>query len=356
MSDAVAVKPKRKWTRIERGIYRRGNVYYILYFVNSIRKCESTHCSNINYARDILGKRKIQLREQGEFNIRKSKKVIRLSEIVSDFLEYSKNRKKTYIRDTQLARHLLSFFGDNKYVNEIGLLAIEQYRNKRLLDKVTPATINREVAFLKASYNYAMKNEKVTKNPVSQVKMFRETNKILKILSEDEVKRLINSCPEYFKPIVITALLTGMRKSEILNLTWENIDLQSKTIQLSNTKNGKIRNIPICNELCLILTECKKWSDGKYVFCNSDKKPYSTHIRTMFLRACEKAGITDFRFHDLRHLAASFLVMAGVDILTVMEILGHQSVRMTQRYAHLSAPHKQSAVEQLGNKIKEILK
>ena len=76
----------------------------------------------------------------------------------------------------------------------------------------------------------------------------------------------------------------------------------------------------------------------------------------MFLRACEKAGITDFRFHDLRHLAASFLVMAGVDILTVMEILGHQSVRMTQRDAHLSAPHKQSAVEQLGNKIKEILK
>jgi integrase len=101
-----------------------------------------------------------------------------------------------------------------------------------------------------------------------------------------------------------------------------------------------------------VLQECRNWSDGIHVFCNEDKKPYSKHIRTNFLNALKRANVTDFRFHDLRHTAASYLVMNGVDLTTVMEILGHSTVAMTLRYSHLSPEHKRSAVELLGNDIK----
>lgn len=99
----------------------------------------------------------------------------------------------------------------------------------------------------------------------------------------------------------------GMRKSEILDLIWKDVDMEKWIIYITNTKSGRGREIPVCSLLRDAIGECKKWSDGKHVFCSSKGARYSENTRTMFLRILEKAAIPDFRFHDLRHTAASYL-------------------------------------------------
>lgn len=335
----------------ERGLYKRGNVWYIHYHINGIRKREAIG-QNKQLAREILAKRRVTVKEETNFDIKRDKITI-FDEIVKDFLEYSKNNKESYSRDLQITAHLLGFFG-GKRLNEITPHLIEQYKDARLnCDKRKPATVNRELTCFKTIFSWAIKGKKASVNPVRETKFFKVSNKRIRYLTESEMKRLVDNCPINFKPIIITALTTAMRKSEILNLTWKDIDWVNGIIYLTDTKNGRMREIPICTLLYDTLRECKKWSDGKYVFCSSKGKPYSKNLRTMLLRILERAKISDFRFHDLRHTAASYLVMKGVDLVTVKEILGHQRIEMTLRYAHLSPFHKKSDIEILGMKIAE---
>ena len=150
---------------------------------------------------------------------------------------------------------------------------------------------------------------------------------------------------------MVTALHTGMRKSEILNLKWVDVDFDQKLITIGDTKNGEIRYIPMNETLTEALESVKKYAYSPYVFCNDNGNRYGD-IKKGFSAALKRAGITTFRFHDLRHTFASYLVMSGVDIRTVQELMGHKSIEMTCRYAHLSPDHKQSAVKCLDSYIK----
>ena len=333
----------------ERGLYRRGRIWYINYFVNGVRKREAIGPSK-QLAREVLAKRRVEVKEGLYFNIKRDK-ITRLSEIVNDFLEYSRNNKRSYIRDKEMAGHLQSFLG-NCRLSEITPHLIERYKEYRVHQVGRkPATVNRELGCLKAIFNWAIKNKKATENPVREVKFYQEESPRIRYLSEEEIQRLLASCPKHFRAVVIAALTTGMRKSEILNLTWDDVDLEKGLIYLQHTKSGRSREIPLCGLLSETLKECRQWSDGKYVFCSHKGQRYSKNIRTMFLRILRRAQISDFRFHDLRHTAASYLAMAGVDILTIKEILGHQRIEMTLRYSHLSPNHKRLATEILGQKI-----
>ena len=143
-----------------------------------------------------------------------------------------------------------------------------------------------------------------------------------------------------------------MRKKEILNLKWEDIDFKRKMIYLSDTKTNEKREIPISSLLMKVLLDIKKRKNGIYIFSNNGS-PY-IDIRKSFKRALEKAKIENFRFHDLRHTFASQLVMSGVDLKTVQELLGHKSIEMTMRYSHLSPDHKRTAVERMCKEIDTI--
>ena len=188
-------------------------------------------------------------------------------------------------------------------------------------------------------------------NPVKGVKMFKENNQRLRFLEINEISKLLDNCEEYLKPIVMIALNTGMRKSEILNLKWRDVDINRGIIYLYNTKNGEKREIPINEEVDRALIGVRKNSESEYIFCwkNGEK---IRDIRISFFTALQKSGIKEFRFHDLRHTAASHLVMSGVDLNTVRELLGHKSLKMTLRYAHLSPGHRKRAVDVLGKRIK----
>jgi len=137
-------------------------------------------------------------------------------------------------------------------------------------------------------------------------------------------------------PILILALNTGMRKSEILWLKWHDIDFKREVIHLYDTKNAEKR-VP-------------KHPSSPYIFCDKKGQSYGD-IKKSFLTAIEKSGIIDFHFHDLRHTFASQLVMSGVDLNTVRELLGHKSLEMTLRYSHLSPDHKKRAVDVLSMRM-----
>ena len=140
-----------------------------------------------------------------------------------------------------------------------------------------------------------------------------------------------------------------MRKSEIQNLKWSDIDINRHLITLHETKNGESRHVPMNNAARENFLSLTKHPDSPYVFAGKEGKPFD--FRKAFETAVKKCKITDFRFHDLRHTFASHLVMAGVNLAVVKELLGHKTLKMTERYSHLSPDHKAKAVDILSVKI-----
>lgn len=173
--------------------------------------------------------------------------------------------------------------------------------------------------------------------------MFKENNQRLRYLTEEEISALLNACQPHLKPIVELALHTGMRRGELLSLKWE--EIRNGFIYLTETKSGKARQIPINARLEEVIMEVRreKQLKSQYVFCDSQGRRFF-EVKWSFASACKKAGLEDFRFHDLRHTFASHLVMNGVGLKAVQELLGHADIKMTMRYAHLSQAHLKEAV------------
>ncbi len=190
-----------------------------------------------------------------------------------------------------------------------------------------------------------------TLKQVRKVKLCKLNNKRLRFLTVEQCQKLIECCQPHLKPIVITALHTGMRRGEILGLKREQVDLEHGFILLEITKNGERREIPINTTLEYLFKDILENAKSEYVFTDKDGNPYK-EVKHSFSTALKKAGIRDFRFHDLRHCFASHLVMQGIDLASVKELLGHKSLTMTMRYAHLAPGHKRKAVNILDNVLK----
>jgi len=282
----------------------------------------------------------------------KEEKRIAFDDFSSLFLEnYSKPNKKSWICDYYcLNAHLKPYFG-RQYLREITPLQIESYRTERLKSGVARSSTNRETALLKKMFNLAIDWEYCSSNPVSKVKLFSEKDNLKeRVLSDEEEEKLLAHCPSHLKPIIVTALNTGMRKNEILRLKWSQVDLTNRTIRATKTKSGRDRFIPINDAVHEVLLLQKQRTNGDYVFPNPENNfPFKT-VRKGFEASCRRAGISNLRFHDLRHTFATRLIRKGVDIVTVQNLLGHHSLTITQRYTHSSIPLKREAVDLLVEK------
>ena len=233
---------------------------------------------------------------------------------------------------------------------------VEQYQTERMKKGNKPATVNNHLATIKHMFTKAvdwnMVEEEVLKR-IRKVKLLEANNRRLRFLSKEECNSLLDECAFHLKSIVTTALNTGMRKEEILSLKWDNVDLKHGFILLDKTKNGERREIPINQKLRETISRIIPRLDVPYVFYNLKSGNRYQRVTRSFATACRRAGIRDFKFHDLRHTFASHLVMAGIDLTTVRELLGHKTLTMTLRYAHLAPSHKVKAVDILENAINE---
>jgi integrase len=199
------------------------------------------------------------------------------------------------------------------------------------------------------AFNLSLKEWEWTKdNPVSRVQREKLDNERDKWLTKDEEKRLLCNSPIWLKEIILFALNTGLRQDELLSLEWSRVSLLRKTILIQETKNGKPKTLPL-NRIALdVINERSKIKSIKndLVFFDSNGKKINPHsLRTSFYRVMRKAGIKDFRFHDLRHTFATRLAQAGVDLYKISKLLGHKDIKMTQRYAHHCSDSLRDGVE-----------
>jgi len=329
------------------GVYKRGTIWYIDYYAGYKRIREKIGPSK-RQAETVLKKKMVQVAENRFLEVEKYDK-IKFEKMTELYLEnYSKPNKKSSRRDVTSINNLKPFFA-GKYLHEITPLDMEKYKRGRQ-GQVSNATVNREVACLKHIFTKAIEWGIVQKNPGRKVKLLRERNTRLRYLDEKEIRRLYDACAEHLKPIVIMALNTGMRKEEILSLKWKDLNFPSRIIHILDTKNGESREIPMNDIVYRALLAAREEADSPWVFCKKNGERYG-NVRKSFEGARKRAGIADFRFHDLRHTFASHLVMAGVDLKTVQELLGHKSFEMTLRYAHLSPEHKKAALDTLCERL-----
>ncbi len=247
-----------------------------------------------------------------------------------------------------MIKNLLAFFGDF-CIKDITHSLVNQYK---VTGEGKKTSTNRELSLLRAAFNIAIKEWEWAKdNPVNKVKLWKESPGRVRYLTEEEFDKLLNECPDYLKSIVTVARHTGLRKENILSLAWSQVDLFRRLITIEHTKNNERLSIPLNETLMSLFVQLSKVRhiNSPYVFCKPDGSRYC-FIQDEFRKTVKKVGITNFKFHDLRHCFASALVQKGVDLYQVQRLLGHKSNAMTQRYAHLSPENLREAINRLDSK------
>lgn len=321
-------------------LYKRGNVWWYNFEYKGRRYWGSAG-PNKKEAEIVFGKRRVEVREGRFFDVKKEANT-KFDALAEEYLKYSRANKKSHRRDKMSINKLRGSFG-GKRLEEITPKLIEKYKLLRS-EQVKPATVNRELACLKHMFTMALKWGEATSNPVKEVKLFREPKGSLRVLSREEEDKLLVASAPHLSPVIIAALNTGMRKGELLSLAWDRVDLENRVIRIEDTKNGEYRNIPMNQLLFETLKMLDKCSDFVFHRANGEQL---VDIRTAFSVAIRRSGIEKCRFHDLRHTFATRLVMAGADLSTVQELLGHKTIAMTMRYSHPTPRHRQWAVELL---------
>lgn len=193
-------------------------------------------------------------------------------------------------------------------------------------------------------------------SPIPRVRLPQEPKGRVRFLDNEELSRLLEALYKgdntALYAAVVLSLATGMRRGELLALTWDRVDLDRGHITLTNTKNGSTRGVPLTGEALMVLKDYGRVRrlDTSRVFPSSNGKG-GVCFRKPFLRALTKTGIKDFHWHDLRHTCASYLAMSGAQLQTIAEILGHRSLQMTMRYSHLSQAHLRNEAEKMTREI-----
>lgn len=261
----------------------------------------------------------------------------------------SKNMQSAY---KYYLKNLSKFFG-NPRLDSIKPKLIAGYKVHRRGEGASASTINRELYMLSKAFNLAVKEwEWLNDNPVSKVTKERECNERDRWLSDKEEKELLGNCPEWLRHIITFDLHTGLRQDELLSLQWSRVDFPRRTILIKDTKNGKPKVLPL-NVVALDILEVKSRvrsvKNDLVFFSGNGTKINRSNLKRTLKKVLERAGIENFRFHDLRHTFATRLVQRGEDIYKVAKLMGHKDIRMTQRYAHHSSESLRSGVDVLVN-------
>jgi len=324
-------------------IYKRGNSWCVGFTVNG-RRVRETVGPNKKIAQKVLSLRMTQVLENRYFPPNRQVGRMPFNEFVQMYLERvvslmksirtERNRVKRWVKDLGM-----------RPIGQITRAEIESWRREKM-SRCKPATINRDLSRLRHMLNIAVEWELLEKSPMQGIKFLRENNARTRYLSVDECHRLIDSCmAPHIRAIVTVALHTGMRLGEILNLRWQDLDFSSGFILVQDSKNGQARQVPMDSMISTLLRSWPRLSD--LVFTSVLTGGRIVDVRTGFLNACKRAGLTDLHLHDLRHTFASQFVMAGGDLYILKEILGHKSLAMTTRYSHLSPTYKIKAIDRM---------
>jgi len=328
----------------------RHNAWYITWTEldpktgNKRRRHKKANSQTFEGAKLELAQRLNRLKEAKETGL--VPKTFREAE--TEYLEFQKVRLRSqneYERQLGiLMDHLRPFFAGK--LDAISRRDVERYITTRS-HKVSPGTVRKEVGVLKHLLNFAVDSGMLSANCALRVKLPQAPAGRVRYLQPGEFQVVLEHCPPWIKPVAQLAVATGMRRGEILGLRWMDVDLMNRCINLPQTKNGEGRTVYL-NKLAMdVFSSLDLDMDiepEQPVFA-LDVEP--EELSMCFMRACRKARIVDFSFHDLRHTHATWLRQSGVPLDLIAKQLGHRDLRMTQRYAHLHASQVRDAVSSL---------
>ena len=334
-------------------MFKRDNTWWACFRIDGKKIRRSLGTSKKKLAEAIEAKIKVEIIEGKHFKKPKGTNLT-VSSLIKKYLnQHSKPNKafQTYKDDIYFSKRILEFFGKRRLL-AVTPKHISAYVGKRRGDRVGDTTINHELRLLRHAYNLAIKEwELVDTTPFAKISIPKGNVKRVRYLSDEEEKRLFANLPDWLRPFVIIARETGLRLSNIANLTWKQVNLFNRMIIVETTKNGEPVGIPMTDNVYEVLKNLNKVRliDSNFIFGNKGRPFRRWWISNSFKKVCEKAAIENFRFHDLRHDFCSRLVQRGVDLYTVAALAGHKNITTTQRYAHLSPEKLKSAVQMLNS-------
>ena len=326
----------------------KGNVYRVLIRkkgIKAITKTFSTKKEAIQFSQKIEG----SAQEHLAFASLDNK--LTFKELADEYMLKACNIKRPNEQSSKLkfwVKHLgikqVCFISNSDISNSLNCLP----------NHLSNATYNRYKAAVSVVFNYACRQYNLLSNPVSQIPSKPEDNHRVRFLSNSEKNSLLSACKEAdwtkLYLLVLTAITTGARRGELLNLRWSDIDFERRIAHVRSTKNGQPKVLPLTNDVVNELNKYKQQYDS-LVF-NSEIRPDKAFcFNKQWNKALEMAEIDNFRFHDLRHTTASYLAMSGASLLEIADVLGHKQISVTKRYAHLCINHKEKLINSVMSDI-----
>jgi len=338
----------KKKSKADRGLFRpRGSPHWWIRYADRNGRIirESSGATVKKLAREILAKKKVLVAENRHLDVKKVPKTT-FFQLCSQWWQlWGQHKRMKGLSD--MVKIWKNEIGDAP-VREISQQTIEHFLTRySKRDGVKPASRNRHLTMLRALFNKGLEWGLVSENPALKIKRLRENGARTRLLEPQEVETFLNACGDDLRPIVVTALHTGMRRGEIFGLQWKDVDLRSRVIMVQESKSGRRRAIPIDETLAETLKRLPSRFKKGLVFPSTVREGQRRMgFARQFRTALTKSELTQFRFHD-RHTFASTLVMNGAGIKTVQELLGHSDLTMTMRYSHLAPDHRTRAVKLL---------
>jgi len=326
---------------VDRGICQRGGRkgWWVRLYANG--RQQWFKCDTKSQAKALYGRLKAEHREGKYFE---KTKPVPFREIAQDYLKAVEARRRRKGDDYARMNRWLSAFGDQDAAT-ITPRHIEQVLAALQTEGKQPATLVRHLAVLKATFNQAIRLGLIVQNPTVRVKLSKPNNVLVRYLTAEQEDTLLEKLPSQYRPVVKTALHTGLRQGELLQLRWQDVDWNVGMLTIHETKTGERRRVPMNSVVIGILTRLKGRPEADpdaRIFLHTAR-----YLRRAFERAVKAAVLAPFRFHDLRHTFASRLAMQGANDRTLMALGGWKSPAMLGRYAHLSPAYLYRAVEGL---------
>lgn len=321
------------------GLYKRGSVWWMSFTHRGGQIRKSTETEDKKLAIRIFDKLKGEIAEGKWFEDLEGERITfqeLMNKYMTDYSSISKSRA-SHERDKGLIKHLAPVFGE-MILTEITARQIADYKVMRRQEGAAPRTVNYELSLMGHAFNMALCDwEWVRENPVRKVRKEKVRNTIERWLTLDEEEKLVAASPKWLQEIIVFAIQTGFRESEILGLTWKQVDLNRRTITIFEQKNGGIDTLPVSQRALGILLHKREERHGQnqWVFPSQCGTKLCQHnLIRAFHEAIKRARIDKLRFHDLRHTFATRLVQNGVDLYSVQKLGRWKTTAMITRYAH----------------------
>lgn len=334
-------------------IFKRGKTWYIDFHYKGQRHRESLNTSSKRVAELALSDIEVKIAKE-TLGLSSHRKIV-FEDFAERFLQWyeTQNSPRTYQDYRNLFNATIVPYFKGRQMHEIHAEAIEQYKTSRV-ESISPATINKELTALRHVFNKAMQWGYLLASPMASVERMKVSQKKVRFLTVEEIDLVLSVASPMIGQIILTAIHTGLRRSELFRLEWSDVDFDRGVITVTgkgkeHTKNYRDREVP----MTFALRECllAKKRNGQWVFCHGDGSRFLEGVKNSIEAIVRKTGIPRFTMHDLRHTFASHLVMDGVDLPTVKMLMGHQNIATTMIYAHLAPDHLRGAVERLGRRL-----